>query len=211
VNVEELRKKVAAARRALESLEGDLREAERGERQAPWYPRGFYTAYHVLSGMVLGVIAAWVTLVFNVIGAVLLGKAPLELLRVYSTILGGARTAESSEAVVLLFALGVHTLTGAVCGAPIHVVVSRFFPGRPLGARLFTGAWLGVVMWAINFYGVLSWLQPLLLGEPSSYIVDHIPIWVAVLTHVAFTETVLILQPLALFNPRSYRSDEGRV
>jgi hypothetical protein len=209
VNVEELRKKVEATRRALESLEGDLREAERGERDTLWYPRGFYTAYHVLSGMVIGVIASWATLLLNVGGALLLGEEPLKLLRVYSTILGGARTAGGSEAVVLIFALGVHTLTGAACGAPIHVIVSRFFPGQRLISRLFTGALLGIAMWIINFYGILSWLQPLLLGEPSSYIVDNVPAWVGLLSHVAFTETILLLQPLAIFNPRSYRPAEG--
>ncbi|MBI4602733.1 MAG: hypothetical protein HY721_12320 [Planctomycetes bacterium] len=203
-SVEELRKRVEAERRVLEELEAKLRRTERAEWDRIWFPQGFYTAYYVLSGMVLGVIASWLTLILNVAGAPLLGEEPLKLLRVYSTMLGGARTIESAGPVILLFALGVHTLTGAVCGAPIHVVYSRFFMGQGLLKRLFTGLWLGAVMWLVNFYGVISWLQPLLLGEETSYIVQNVPVWVAALTHVAFTEIVLLLQPLAVFNARNY-------
>jgi len=67
-----------------------------------------------------------------------------------------------------------------------------------------TGLWLGIIMWLVNFYGILSWLQPLILGEPSSYIIQNIPWWIALLSHVAFTEIVLLLQPLAVFNARNY-------
>ena len=203
-SIEELRRQVEATRKALEDLETKLRGVEREERDRIWFPRGFYTAYYVLSGMVLGVVASWLTLILNVAGAHLAGEEPLKLLKVYSTILGGARTAGSAEAVVLIFALGVHTLTGAVCGAPIHVVYSRFFTDQKLPQRLITGLVLGVVMWLVNFYGILSWFQPLILGEETSYIVQNIPAWVALLSHVAFTEAVVLLQPLAVFNARNY-------
>ena len=43
-------------------------------------------------------------------------------------------------------------------------------------------------MWIVNFYLILSWLQPALLG--GRWIVDQIPIWVAVLTHLAFAWTI---------------------
>jgi len=201
---DELRRDVAQKRRELEELEARVRKNEREELDRYWFPQGFYTAYYILSGLVLGVIASWISLALNVAGAALVGEHPLEILRVYSTILGGAKTAEGSDAVVLMFALGVHTFTGAVCGAPIHVVYSRFFVAVSLGRRVLAGILLGIAMWLVNFYGVLVWLQPLLHHEPSSYIVDHMPAWVAVLTHVAFTSSMLALQPLAIFNTRNY-------
>lgn len=211
MSIEELRAEVEEARGRLMELESKLREEERHTRDKLWFPQGFYTAYYVLSGMVLGMIASWCTLLFNVIGAAVLGEDPLKLLRVYSTILGGESATKTSEAVVLVFALGMHTLTGAICGAPIHVIYSRFFMGQPLVSRLLTGVWLGVIMWVVNFYGILAWLQPLLLGGTGSYIVQNVPWWVALLTHVAFTEVMLFLQPFAVFNARNYPGVVGAV
>jgi len=204
VSTEELRKQVEEARRRHQELEAELRRVERHEWERIWFPQGFYTAYYVLSGCVLGMIAAWCTLLFNMGGAVVVGESPLKLLRVYSTFLGLANSAERLDAVVLIFALGMHTFTGAVCGAPIHVVYSRFFMGQKPASRLVTGVWLGAVMWIVNFYGILSWLQPLVTGTTESYIVNNIPGWVGFLTHVAFVEVVLLLQPLAVFNSRNY-------
>jgi len=207
VNVEELRAQVAEARDRLVSLEAALYRAERLQRistDGQWFPSGYYTAYYVLGGLVLGILASWVVLALNVAGAAIVGEDPLKLLRVYSTILGGEKTMASKDAVVLIFALGVHTLTGAVCGAPIHVIYSRFFMGQKIGSRLVTGAILGVIMWVINFYGILSWLQPMILGEGSSFIVENMPWWVALLSHIAFTETMLILQPAAVFSRKNY-------
>lgn len=212
VKIQELRGQVAQARERLLNLEAELFRAERAQkasRESQWFPEGYYTAYYVLSGLVLGIVASWVVLLLNVVGAYLVGEEPLKLLRVYSTILGGERTMASKDAVVLIFAVGVHTLTGAVCGAPIHVIYSRFFMGQKLAARLVTGFILGIVMWLINFYGVLSWLQPLILGEETSYIVRNMPWWVALASHVAFTETMLILQPVAVFSRQNYPMRSG--
>ena len=204
MDTETLRKEIADRREQLAQLETALRAAERKERDQKWFPQGFYSAYYILSGMVLGVVASWVTLLLNIVGAALVEGEPLKLLRIYSTILGGDKTIASSSAVILMFALGVHTLTGAICGAPIHVVYSRYFIGQRLGPRLLVGLVLGVIMWLVNFYGILYWFQPLVLGVDSSYIVDNIPFWVAVASHIAFTETVLLLQPFAVFNAHNY-------
>lgn len=204
MSTEELRKQVEAARQQLHDLENELRRVERKDLDERWFPQGFYTAYHVLSGCVLGMIAAWCTLLFNMIGAAACGESPLKLLRVYSTFLGPVTATARLDAVVLILALGMHTLTGAVCGAPIHVVYSRFLVRQRLMPRLLTGVFLGAVMWIVNFYGILIWLQPLVTGEGSSYIVDNVPAWVAFLTHVAFAEVVVLLQPLGMFNARNY-------
>lgn len=208
MSIEELRAEVRAERRRLKALEAELARVERSA-QAVWSSQGFYGAYYVLSGLVLGIVASWIVLLLNMIGAPVLGEEPLKLLRVYSTILGGAKTAGSNQAVILMFALGVHTLTGAICGAPIHVFYSRYFTGQTFLARMFTGLWLGVLMWVVNFYGILAWLQPLVLNEDTSYIVENIPVAVAVLSHVAFTETLLLLQPFGIFNPAAHGGERG--
>ncbi len=202
---EEIRQQLESQRRVVEQLEEQLRAAERVERDARWFPHGFYLAYYVLAGMVLGAVASWIALGANVLGAAVVGlDDPLRLLRVYSTILGGASTAQSNEAVVLVFATGLHTFTGVLCGTPIHVVYSRFFIGQSLLQRLVVGAVLGVVMWLINFYGILSWLQPVITGEPTSYIVNEVPPLIGALTHIVFAEVMVLLQPFAVFNPRHY-------
>jgi len=208
VSTDALRDQIGAYRQELSDMEAELRRREREELDSIWFPQGFYGAYYVLSGLVLGVIAAWAALLLNAIGAPLFGESSFELLRTYSTILGGESSATSSDAVAVMFALGVHTFTGAVCGAPIHVVYSRYFMGQSLGKRIAVGVALGIVMWLVNFYGVLSWLQPMLHEESSSYIVEHIPVWVAILNHVLFTTLLLLMQPFAIFNTRNYPAKE---
>ena len=207
MSTKDLREQIVKMRAELGALEAKLRFEEQ-EETGRWYPEGFYTAYYLLGGLLLGVLAAWCVLALNVVGAYLMGEDPLALLRVYATILGGERAAESSEAVVLVFALGVHTITGAICGAPIHLFYSRFRVDQGILGRLLVGVVLGVVMWVVNYYLVLTWLQPLLTGEEGSYIVEHTPIWVAIANHVAFTTILLLLQPFGMFNARSYSQEE---
>ncbi len=203
---QQLREQIAAKQLELQRLEDELHSAGIGTGPEAWQPTGFYTAYYLLAGGLLGFVAAWAALACNVVGAAFVGlDDPLRLLRVYSTIIGGERTVESTEAVVLVFAIGLHTATGMVCGAPIHVVLSRFFP--PLGpvVRIGIGVALGLAMWIINYYGILSWLQPLIDGSDESYIVKTIPAGVAASTHVVFAVIVTLLQPLARFDPKTYR------
>ena len=55
-------------------------------------------------------------------------------------------------------------------GIPFQMVIARFLPNAKLGTRLIVATVLGLVLWVINFYGILSWLQPLLFG--GNWIVD---------------------------------------
>jgi hypothetical protein len=58
---------------------------------------------------------------------------------------------------------------------------------------------LGLLVWVVNVYGILSWLQPLTCG--GRWITDNsvLPWWVAAVTHVAFGLTMAILYPLGRF------------
>ena len=54
-------------RRQVAQLESDI--AAGLSREPSWPPRTYYTAYHLLAGMVLGLIASAASLVFNIVGA----------------------------------------------------------------------------------------------------------------------------------------------
>jgi len=193
----EIRREIESHRRRIEALEADLHATE---HPAGWIPERFYLAYHALAGIIIGAIAAWAALAMNALGSQLIHGDPFRLMRYYATIFTGG-IEETNRASVLVMAIGMHTITGAMCGAPIHVVFSRFFPRRPLPSRAAWGAGLGTVMWLVNLYAILSWLQPLLVGK---FYINEIPFWVAALTHIAFTVTVLLVQPLGTFDPESY-------
>jgi hypothetical protein len=201
VDERRIKKEIELHRRKIEELEEQLEQLAQPGRA--WIPERFYTAYHALAGIIIGAIAAWVALAFNALGSEILHRDPFRLMKYYATIFTGDLT-EANRAAALMVAIGIHTITGALCGAPIHVVASRFFPGRGLKTRAAWGVVLGLVMWLVNFYGVLSWLQPLLVGR---FYIGEIPVWVAALTHVSFAVTVLVLQPLGAFDARSYLAE----
>jgi len=80
-------------------------------------------------------------------------------------------------------------------------------PRASFGARFAVVSALALAIWVVNFYGILSWLQPLLLG--GSWILTSIPWWVGALTHLVFGWTMLLVQPLGTFVPYATKS-EGR-
>jgi hypothetical protein len=58
---------------------------------------------------------------------------------------------------------------------------------------------LSLAIWAINYYLLLSWIQPLLFG--GNWILTLIPPWVAILTHLVFGWSMALLYPLGRFEP----------
>jgi hypothetical protein len=166
-----------------------------------WPPRGFYLLWHVVVGMMLGFVGATVSLLSNVIGAPLFGKPPLELIRVYLTFPMGAAALDPNVADAKVLAVGctLYLVTGAVHGVFFHLVMSVYFAKVGAGRRLVIATLLGLLLWVVSFYGVLSWLQPMLLG--GNWIIAHIPWWVAALTHLAFAWTMLALESWGTFEP----------
>ena len=161
--------------------------------------------YYFHAGMVLGGIAAAVSLLVNVIGAPLAGKSPLELIRVYLTFpLGERALAMGSDSAGLQLALGccLYLITGMVLGVPLYWLLVRFCgESAPLGKRLIVASLLSIGIWLISFYGVLSWLQPALFG--GNWITDAsiLPPWVAAGTHLIFGWVIAILHPWGQFTP----------
>jgi hypothetical protein len=63
---------------------------------------------------------------------------------------------------------------------------------------------LALAVWAVNFYGLLAWLQPLVLG--GHWIVELIPWWVGALTHLVFGWTMALLYPLGVLGLSATRT-----
>jgi hypothetical protein len=134
----------------------------------------------------------------------MVNQDPLRFLRVYGTVFLGANALTTDELDFFMLVAVVHFSVGAAGGAVFHVLVNRWVPDRPL-VQIGLGAAYGLLMWVVNFYGILVWLQPRLVGQ--AYVLDLMPAWVAALTHVIYGLTLGVLQPLGRFVP--YRATES--
>ena len=190
-------------RRRVQDLERELQPHEGAE----WPPRGFYGAYAVLTGFVLGGVAAMTSLLFNVIGALCSGMHPLHLIRVYLTFPLGAQAEHLESGLALAVGCCLYVLTGMVLGIPFQLVLSRWFDSAGFIVRFAVVSTMAIALWLVNFYGVLSWLQDELFG--GSWIVQDIPWWVAALTHLVFGWSMLALQPFGRFIAERPSSQEA--
>lgn len=171
---------------AIRDLEAQTAAEETGGKT--WPPDGFYLLWHVVIGLMLGALGAAVGLAANIAGAPLFGRRPLELIRVFLTFPMGERALEISDGAVLTIGCFLYLATGAVFGVLFHLVLRIYFAEASKGRRFAVATALGLALWVVNFYLILSWLQPLLLG--GNWIVALIPPWVGALTHLAFAWTM---------------------
>ena len=206
--LKEQREKLAALRRQAAVL-----EAEIAAREVPgdWEPERFYSVFYITTGFVLGGVAAMASLLLNVIGSTVVGQHPLEIIGVYLTFPLGASalrltTGEGTAYVIddgMILALGccLYIGTGMVLGVLFHCVISMFAERRALSVRLLIGTLLGALVWLVNYYLILSWLQPLLFG--GNWITDNslLPWWVALATHVVFGWTMALMTPFGAYVP----------
>jgi hypothetical protein len=199
MNREAKQRELAELRVKVSQLEHEL-EPETPSMEPPWPPREFYTAYSALTGFVLGGVGAMASLVFNIIGSLIIGQHPLQLIRVYLTFPLGAEAIDmTSVDSGLALAVGccLYILTGMVLGMPFELVLSRWFDRSTLGVKFIVVSVMALGLWIINFYAILSWLQPALFG--GNWIIADIPWWVAAATHIVFGWTMLFLQPYGRF------------
>ncbi len=190
------RRELEQLRSAVQRLEAELAQESPADQ---WPPRSYYWPYHVLAGFVLGMFGAATSLLFNIVGSLLVGQHPLQLIRVYLTFPLGARALGVDNGLTLAIGCCLYLGTGMVLGIPFYLVLSRGVPNKSFSVRLLVVSALGLAVWLINYYGLLSWLQPLLFG--GRWIVDEVPWWVAALTHLVFAWTMLLVQPLGTFGP----------
>jgi len=189
MDVETRKRRIEEHLDAIRSLEEQvLPEPEAGR----WPPSGFYLLWHLVIGMMLGAVGALVSLLANVLGAPLFGQPPLKLIRVYLTFPMGERALDTEAGFVLFVGCVLYVITGALYGIVIHLALTVYFADAPASKRFLVGTAIGLGLWIVNFYLILSWLQPMLLG--GSWIVRLVPIWVGALTHLAFAWTVVVAE-----------------
>ncbi len=182
-------------------------ESELATVSSTWKADEYYLAYHATTGFMMGAVAAAASLLLNIIGSLLVNQHPLELIRVYLTFPLGERalSPEIDSGIMLAVGCCLYLGTGMLLGIPFQIALTRLVPGRPLIARLVMASVLGMLVWVVNFYFILSWLQPQLFG--GNWIVERIPWYVGALTHLVFGWTMALLQPLGRYVPYSPQSE----
>lgn len=206
------RESLANLKEQVRDLEEEIAREERETRNGQWQPTGFYAAYYAASGFMLGNLGAVGSLLFIVIASLFVGKPPLELIRVYLTFPFGEQALQLLDSPVgkiyavsdnLVMALGccLYLGTGMLLGIPVFVALAKLAPDGPVIRRIVVGCVVALLIWLVNFYGVLSWLQPVLFG--GNWILDQtiLPWWVAAAQHLVFGAIVALLYPLGKFVP----------
>lgn len=205
MDLEIKQRELAELRERMQALEDELRGQE--SKSGPsWPPRGFYGAYYATTGFMLGAVGAAVSLLANVIAAPVAGKRPLELIQVFLTFPLGERAlsldTQTNGGLIIAMGCCLYLATGMLLGVPLYVVMARICGhDAPLVKRLVVGGVSGLVLWAIAFYGILAWLQPLLFE--GRWITDPavLPPWVAAVTHVLFGCTLGAIYSWGQFTP----------
>jgi len=197
----------------LEELRTRVRELEtqlESEKTAgQWPPKGFYAEYYATTGFILGMFGAAISLLVNVVGAPIANKSPLELIRIYLTFPLGEKALELASGgkdvyvigngVILAIGCCLYLGTGMLLGIPFFVSLVWLTEGKSVIYRLFIATILAALLWAINFLGILSWLQPLLFGGNWITNPEYLPSWVALVTHLVFGWTLALLYPWTKF------------
>jgi hypothetical protein len=181
----------------VEHLEGDLPDRILPLPIGPWPEPGYTVLPYAKSGALLGGIAGCTSLLTNIIGSALWpaisghGQHPLRIVQVYLTFPLGESALQLNSGLVLATGCLLYLVTGILYGTLFELMLSYLMPHANSLVRLLACTVLAIGLWAVNFYAVLYWLQPLLLG--SRWIVDLIPWWVAAATHLVFGWTVALL------------------
>ncbi len=177
----------------------------------PFSPTGYYTAYYATTGFMLGIFGAMASLLFNVVGSVLTGRHPLELIRSYLTFPLGDRVFDlPPEQNGLMLAIGccLYLGTGMLLGIPVYLALTRWGAGKPFSAKLVIATLVSLAIWVINFYCILSWLQPTVIDmSAENLIINRVPWWVAAASHLVFGWTMALVYPLGDFVPHQRLTD----
>lgn len=197
MDTESKKSELLELRQRVASLESQI-AAE--TQHVPFRPSGFYAAYYATTGFLLGSIGAMASLLFNVVGSVLTGKHPLELIRTYLTFpLGDQAFTLPPEQNGLMLAIGccLYIGTGMVIGIPLYLALAKWGAKSSLGGRLVIATIVSLVIWVVNFYGILSWFQAEVIEmSAENLIINRVPPWVAAATHLVFGWTMALVYPL---------------
>jgi len=198
-------KRLAELQAEAARLEAEVEAEAFAEGVRDWAKRGYYLTYYATAGFFLGMVAALTSLMFNIVGATVAGKDPLQLIRVYLTFGLGGKALDPAFDDGLALAMGcvLYIATGMLLGIVFHVILSRYAPTVGLGGRLVWASAIAIAVWLFNFYAVLSWLQPLLFGGNWITSTDpvYLPWWVALATHLVFGWTMALVYPWGVYQP----------
>jgi hypothetical protein len=202
--------RLAALQAETARLEAEVDAEEFGAAVGSWAKQGYYLTYYATAGSFLGMVAALVSLMFNIIGASVAGKDPLQLIRVYLTFGLGAKALDPAFDNGLALAMGcvLYIATGMLLGIVFHVILTRYASTAGLGGRIAWATAIAVAIWLVNFYCLIAWLQPLLFG--GTWIIDNqeLPWWVALATHLVFGWTMALVYPWGLFHPYRLQTEQ---
>ncbi len=194
--IEDKQRELSQLSDRVEQLEAELAAAE----VAPFQPHGYYAAYYATTGFMLGIFGAMSSLLLNIVGSALIGQHPLELIRVYLTFPLGDRALELDSGLALAIGCCLYLGTGMLLGIPIYLALTKWGASGGFVKRMMIASIAAIIIWVIMYYGVLSWLQPALVRmSPENYIIHRVPPWVALLTHLVFGWTMVLVYPLGDF------------
>lgn len=174
----------------------------------PWPETGYNARLHAKSGALFGAIAGCTSLLTNVIGSVLcpaIGgheQHPLRIIQIYLTFPLGEYALQLNSGMLLAGGCLLYLITGILYGVLFEITLSFLLPHANPWVRFVACTTLAVVVWVINFYVVLTWLQPILFG--GRWINELIPWWVAAATHLVFGWTIALLYSV---NERESKSE----
>ena len=89
--------------------------------------------------------------------------------------------------------------TGMLLGVPFHLLLAWFTSKKQLAIRYGVATILAASMWVVHFYLILYWLQPLLFD--GNWIVERIPWWIGLVTHLIYGWTMAVVYPLGEYKP----------
>jgi hypothetical protein len=187
------------------SPDSDHQWAEELEQVLPPVPikplrPGYDPIRYANAGLWQGALAGCTSLLFNVIGSVLWpavsghDQHPLRLIQVFLTFPLGEAALNLNSGLLLAIGCLMYLATGMIYGMLFVLAISYFLPNMGIFGRLTACSVLAIAVWMVNFYGILSWLQPLVFG--GRWITDLVPWWVAGLTHLLFGWTIALVYPL---------------
>lgn len=163
----------------------------------------FYTAYYATTGFLLGSFGAITSLLFNIVGGLAVEGDAMKLIRIYLTFPMGKQALElsdkSQEPILLALGCCLYVATGMALGVLFQIVIAKFASNRGFLTRCLWSCGLGVLVWLVAFYGILTWLQPLLFG--GNWIVEQIPWYVGLATHLVYAVTHAAVFPLGVYTP----------
>ncbi len=200
MNLETKRQELDRLQTEMRRLESELADEA---ASAAWQATGYYTAYYATTGFMLGIFGAAASLLFNVVGSVLTNHHPLEIIRCYLTFPLGDRAFQIETGLGLAVGCCLYLGTGMLLGIPMYLALTRLASNSGFAGRMAVASVVAVVIWLVNFYGILSWLQPLVVKNisPENLIINRVPPWVAALTHLVFGWTMVLVYPLGLYSP----------